>query len=183
MEILSTLDQRDAINFTKIAPYVIDDDFIPAGAFEKVGISFLDAADLDSLGLIHRRMMKRLKRIPSAINKKYMVLPRNVDSFPGAPCFDLEASLLTKVGMEIYGILNLAEDEYLEGAKFFAESDYTKIWHPDGMYQYVHKKSRIVFLEPVPPWKWWKARRGDRWTSARIFQRPWTSSKTFLRKT
>lgn len=120
MEILSTLDQRDAINFTKIAPYVIDDDFIPAGAFEKVGISFLDAADLDSLGLIHRRMMKRLKGIPSAINKKYMVLPRNVDSFPGAPCFDLEASLLTKVGMEIYGILNLAEDEYLEGAKFFA---------------------------------------------------------------
>ncbi len=41
MEILSTLDQRDAINFTKIAPYVIDDDFIPAGAFEKSAYLFL----------------------------------------------------------------------------------------------------------------------------------------------
>lgn len=121
MGILSTLDQRDAINFVKLAPYVMGDDFIPAGAFEKVGISLLDAADLDSFGLIHRRMSKRFKGIPIAANRKYMALPKNIETFPAGPDLYFEVSLLTRAGKKIFGILQPSDDECLEGARFFAD--------------------------------------------------------------
>lgn len=119
LEILYTLDKRDAETFSKLAPYVLGKRFIPDGAAEKSGIPFLDMMTLESIGLISRNKREIFRIRPMAYNCHYNISPEDMDHIYGT--MEIQCTLLTHAGSEIYNMIPMTEAESKTGADFFSQ--------------------------------------------------------------
>lgn len=119
LEILHTLDISDAENFSRIAPYVINSDFIPEEAFAKAGVTVFASAPLESLGLTIRHMQKRHRGLPIGFNKHFLATQQAEPNW--AHSFDISCNLLTPAGRELYGLVELSEEDSRRGIELFAD--------------------------------------------------------------
>lgn len=119
LEILHTLDSRDAEIFNKIAPYVINSDFIPEEAFAKTGVQVFKAATLESLGLTIRHMQKAHRGLIVGLNRHFLASQHAQPNF--AQSFNFPCNLLTPAGRELYALVELSEEDSRHGMELFSD--------------------------------------------------------------
>lgn len=118
LDILSTLDERDAKIFQKLAPYVINNSFIPYGAYKDAHITAVQNAVLENLGLITKQMICRINGAPIVRQRDYIIIPSlDLTNFIGF--FDIQCFYLTPAGIELYNIANFSKESSEHGADFF----------------------------------------------------------------
>lgn len=120
LDILSTIDQRDAQAFQRLAPYVLYTDFIPYESIAHAGLAPVQEAQLESVGLITRQMVKRIKGLPFAINKHYSMTPTSLPkNFVGT--LDVNGFYLTTTGQDLYNLQTIDQSDSEKGARLFAD--------------------------------------------------------------
>lgn len=124
LDILYTLDTRDALNFEKIVPYVLNDDFILDECFEHEKISYLSIATLESIGIIIRQTTKKFTGLFAGINwstrKVINGIPENGIDF--ASSFTFRCCLLTPSGRELSRLVTVSEEQNKSAMKFLVQT-------------------------------------------------------------
>lgn len=119
LEILHTLDSRDAKIFNKLAPYVINFNLIPKEAFAKSGIYDLEAAVLGSLGLTIGSMQQVYRGLIVGGNRHFLTSQQGQPNFTQS--YNLPCTLLTPAGRELYGLVKLSEEDSRRGMELFSD--------------------------------------------------------------
>lgn len=121
LDILSSLDTRYANLFQKLAPYVINETFIPYDAHIDAGIPAVKYATLESIGLITRQMCCRITGRMGVVQRDYSITPSPDCPCPSG-CFDIPCSYLTPAGAELYKVTMFTRQESEHAADFFITS-------------------------------------------------------------
>ena len=122
LDILYSLDTRDAVNFEKIAPYVLNDDFILDECFKQEKISYLETATLESIGLIIRQTIKQFTGVFLAVNASSKMVIKGLDITGATPILGFHCCLLTPAGRELLRLITVSEDRYQSAMDFVLQA-------------------------------------------------------------
>ena len=125
--ILHSLDKPDAEAFCKLAPYVMEEEFIIDEALEDCGVSSYRLAILDSIGLVIKDM-KRTVAFAETENQHYALGSEYGQGHALELSFN--CSLLTPSGKELYRLVSITEEESYNSALLFAGAAKRKVLTP-----------------------------------------------------
>ena len=125
--ILHSLDKPDAEAFCKLAPYVMEEEFIIDEALEDCGVSSYRLAILDSIGLVIKDMKKTVA-FAETENNHYSLGSEYGQGYASELSFN--CSLLTPSGKELYRLVSITEEESYNGALLFVGAARRKIFNP-----------------------------------------------------
>lgn len=117
LNILATLDKRDAESFQKLAPFVLVD-FVPDKIWRNAGINVYSIKTLESLGLLMTGTVKIFTGFITVMNEHYMSFPALLDD---GKKYSIPSAILTPAGEELLKLAAVSKEDAMKAISAFVE--------------------------------------------------------------
>lgn len=121
LDILHCLDQRDSEIFVRLAPYVINERYIPKKALKEIGLGEFAIANLENSGLFITSLLKSYEDNIHANNRNFVLMEEPGNNARAHP-YLLEAVFLTTSASELYRIIQLSEEQSWQGIQLLKQA-------------------------------------------------------------